>query len=60
MKNRILGKVGCKIEVEFENLSESNIPLREERECCYRNAKTERGRECRRRVRDESERKRNV
>ena len=60
MKNRILGKVGCKIEVEFENLSESNIPLREERECCCRNSKTERGRECRHRVRDESERNRNV
>ena len=61
MKNIILlGQGRCKIEVEFENLSKSNIPLLEEKECCRRNPKTQRGRECRRRARAENERKRNV
>ena len=50
--NRILGRVGCKIEVEFEKLPESNIPLREERECRRWSAETERGRERRFRVRE--------
>ena len=48
----ILGRVGCKIEVEFEKLPESNIPSREERESRRWNAETERGRECRFRVRE--------
>ena len=61
MKNIILlGQGRCKIEVDFENLSKSNIPLLEEKECCRRNPKAQRGRECRRRSRAENERKRNV